>query len=50
MNFAQSFQAWRSVRNTEHQLRKLSERELEDIGFAPGDIPAAARMAARRSA
>ena len=47
MNFAQSFKTWRSVRNTEYQLRKLSERELEDIGFAPGDIPAAARAAAR---
>lgn len=48
-NFAQSFKAWRSVRNTEYQLRRLSERELEDIGFAPGDIPGAARNAAQRA-
>ncbi|MBO6640517.1 MAG: DUF1127 domain-containing protein [Roseitalea sp.] len=43
MKFAHSLKTWRSVRNTEQQLRRLSERELEDIGFAPGDIPAIAR-------
>ena len=50
MNFAQSFKAWRSVRNTEYQLRRLSERELEDIGFAPGDIAGVARRAVRHDA
>ncbi|WP_374729302.1 DUF1127 domain-containing protein [Roseitalea porphyridii] len=48
MKFAHSLKQWRSVRNTEHQLRRLSERELEDIGFAPGDIPGVARSAALR--
>ena len=48
-NIARSLQHWRSVRNTERQLRKLSERELEDIGFARGDIPSAARTAALRA-
>lgn len=47
-NFARTYKNWLSVRNTEHQLRKLSERELEDIGFARGDIEFAARAAAKR--
>lgn len=47
-NFAHTLRNWRSVRDTEYQLRRLSERELEDIGFAPGDIADAARTAARR--
>ena len=46
---AHALKTWCSVRNTEYQLRKLSERELEDIGFAPGDIPSAARTAALRA-
>ena len=49
MKLSQSLKTWRSVRNTEHQLRRLSERELEDIGFARGDIPSAARTAALRA-
>lgn len=48
-NIARTLKTWRSVRNTEHQLRKLSERELEDIGFARGDIESAARTAALRA-
>jgi uncharacterized protein YjiS (DUF1127 family) len=43
MKFAHTLKTWRSVRDTENQLRRLSERELEDIGFARGDIPAVAR-------
>jgi uncharacterized protein YjiS (DUF1127 family) len=43
MKFAHTLKSWRSVRNTEQQLRRLSERELEDIGFARGDIEAVAR-------
>ncbi len=46
---AHSLKAWRSVRDTEYQLRRLSERELDDIGFAPGDIADAARAAAPQS-
>ena len=49
-NLANTLRTWRSVRDTEYQLRRLSERELEDIGFAPGDIADAARAAAPRSA
>lgn len=48
MNIARSFNAWRAERHTAHQLNRLSDRELEDLGFARGDIADVARAATRR--
>lgn len=35
--------AWNKVRQTRDELMKLSERELDDIGLARGDIEQIAR-------
>jgi len=37
------YRAWRKYRDTYGQLMRLSNRELNDIGIARGDIPAIAR-------
>ena len=47
MNLVRSFNEWRRYRETSLELNRLSGRELEDIGFARGDIPNVARRAAR---
>ena len=48
-NLTRAFGAWRAERRTISELSRLSERELEDCGFAPGDIRPVARAAARRN-
>jgi uncharacterized protein YjiS (DUF1127 family) len=47
MNITRSFNEWRRFRVTRDALNRLSSRELEDIGFNRGDIPAVARKSAR---
>ena len=37
---------WRSVRRTESELNRLTDRELNDLGLSRGDIPAVARRSA----
>ncbi|WP_419912268.1 DUF1127 domain-containing protein [Hoeflea sp.] len=39
----QSFNTWRQYRNTCNELYRLSDRELNDLGIARGDIPFVAR-------
>ena len=46
-NLSRAFGIWRAERRTVSELSRLSERELEDLGFAPGDIRPVARAAAR---
>ncbi len=41
----QSYQNWRSYRKTCNELHQMSDRELNDIGIARGDIPFVARRA-----
>ncbi|WP_333781702.1 DUF1127 domain-containing protein [Hoeflea prorocentri] len=43
VSFKQSFANWRAYRNTCNELYKMSDRELNDIGIARGDIPFVAR-------
>ena len=45
-SLSRSLATWRSKMRTMEQLHRLSDRELEDIGFARGDIEGAARLAA----
>lgn len=47
MNISRSLNAWRKQRTTEYELSRLSDRELEDLGMARGDIADVARRAAR---
>lgn len=47
MNIARTLNIWRRQRNTAHELYRLSDRELEDVGMARGDIDAIARRAVR---
>jgi uncharacterized protein YjiS (DUF1127 family) len=46
MKLARSFNEWRRYRSISDDLNRLSSRELEDMGFTRGDIPAVARKAA----
>lgn len=41
------YTTWNVYKRTVAELSALSHRELEDIGFAPWEIKAAARKAAR---
>jgi uncharacterized protein YjiS (DUF1127 family) len=41
------YKVWSRYNRTVSELKALSHRELEDIGFAPWEIEAAARKAAR---
>jgi uncharacterized protein YjiS (DUF1127 family) len=41
------YTAWNRYNRTVSALSALSNRELEDIGFAPWDIKSVARKAAR---
>lgn len=38
MSISRSLQSWRKRRFAEYQLNRLSDRELEDVGMARGDI------------
>ncbi|MFD2235878.1 DUF1127 domain-containing protein [Aureimonas populi] len=46
MNIVRSYHNWRRYRDTVHELNRLSQRELSDLGIARSDIPAIARKAA----
>ena len=39
MNVIGSFRKWRNYRRTVSELSALSNRELDDLGIARGDIP-----------
>ena len=41
------FRSWNRIRQTRNELYTLSERELNDLGIARGDIPFIAKRAAR---
>lgn len=43
------FRNWRNAQRTASELRKLSMRQLDDIGLMAGDIDDFARQLARRS-
>ena len=43
VSLKQSFNSWRSYRQTVNELNSMSDRELNDIGIARGDIPFIAR-------
>ena len=43
MNVIGSFRKWRNYRRTVSELNALSNRELDDLGIARGDIPQVAR-------
>ena len=45
MNITRSFAQWRTYRNTVAELNTLSQRELDDLGIARGDIRRIARQA-----
>jgi uncharacterized protein YjiS (DUF1127 family) len=47
MNVARSFNNWRKYRQTVSELGRMSNRELNDLGIARGDIEYIARAAAR---
>ena len=40
---AEDYSKWRLYRRTVSELSDLGDRELADLGLAPGDIDAAAR-------
>ena len=40
---AATFQHWADVRETRNELNRLTDRELNDIGLARGDIERVAR-------
>ncbi|WP_283193077.1 DUF1127 domain-containing protein [Rhizobium sp. AN80A] len=43
MNVARSLNNWRKYRQTVTELGRMSNRELNDLGIARGDIRAVAR-------
>ncbi len=45
MNIARSFSNWRKYRQTVNELDRMSNRELNDLGIARGDIRRLARQA-----
>ncbi len=45
MNLVRSFQNWRRVQETTHELRQLSDRSLNDMGIARAEIRRIARKA-----
>ncbi len=45
MNLIQNYRNWRRYRDTVTELSRLSNRELNDLGIARGDI----RFVARKS-
>jgi uncharacterized protein YjiS (DUF1127 family) len=42
------FRAWRAYENNMHELTRLDDRELADIGISRSEIPAVARGVTRR--
>ncbi|MEL6735851.1 MAG: DUF1127 domain-containing protein [Pseudomonadota bacterium] len=47
MDIFGQFRSWNRIRQTRNELYTLSERELNDLGIARGDIPFIAKRAAR---
>lgn len=43
MNVIGSYRKWRNYRRTVSELSALSNRELDDLGIARGEIPFVAR-------
>jgi len=43
MNLIRNYRNWRRYRQTVNELSRLSNRELNDLGIARGDIPYVAR-------
>jgi uncharacterized protein YjiS (DUF1127 family) len=43
MNLIRNYRNWRRYRETVTELSRLSNRELNDLGIARGDIPFVAR-------
>ncbi len=50
MKLTRSFNTWRTARRTAFELNQLSERNLEDLGLARGDIEEVALKSARSNA
>jgi len=44
MNLIRNYRNWRRYRDTVTELNRLSNRELNDLGIARGDIRAVARQ------
>ena len=49
MNLIRNYRNWRRYRETVNELSRLSNRELNDLGIARGEIPFVARKAIGRS-
>ena len=47
MDILGSIRTWNRVRQTRNELNCLSNRELNDLGIARGDIPFIAKRASR---
>lgn len=47
MNITRSFSNWRKYRQTCHELGRMSDRELNDLGIGRDDISKVARRAVR---
>ncbi|MET0600135.1 MAG: DUF1127 domain-containing protein [Mesorhizobium sp.] len=45
MNVYQNYRKWRRYRDTLNELNRLSNRELNDLGIARGNIEQIARSA-----
>jgi uncharacterized protein YjiS (DUF1127 family) len=45
MNLIRNYRNWRAYRDTVNELGRLSNRQLEDIGIARGEIKKIARQA-----
>ena len=43
MNLIRNYRNWRAYRDTVSQLGRLSNRQLQDLGFARDDIKSIAR-------
>lgn len=43
MSVIRNYRNWRRYRETCHELNRLSNRELQDLGMSRGDIPFVAR-------
>ncbi|PYE90527.1 DUF1127 domain-containing protein [Phyllobacterium leguminum] len=48
MNLIRSYNNWRRYRATVNELSRLSNRELNDLGILPAEIPYVARKAVAR--
>ena len=45
--FVQGYRNWRKYRDTYHELMRLTQRDLDDLGINRVDIPAIARQSAK---